>query len=366
MADEFYTPSGSPSTGAQGESSTMRAEFAAIQAGFDKMPTMGGNGLKVIRVNAGGSALEAVAVTGTGSAVMNTSPALVTPNIGAASGASLSVTGQFASTVATGTPPLSVASTTLVPNLYSARAALADAVTTNANLTGPITSVGNATSVASQTGAGNKFVMDTSPTLVTPVLGVATVTSLNKVSVTQPATSATLTIDDGKTLRASASLTFTGADGTTHAFPSTSSSLARTDAAQTFTGAQAMSNLVATGGSINGTPVGGTTPAAGKFTRVVEVPNTYAPTAGAGVTVDWTNGGSTLTNSGTNVLTFSNVPAGVAGHVLYCTNFNNTTFPAAVDWGVGGKSSIAGAALVSLTTFDGGATIKGSVMWEAV
>lgn len=47
-------------------------------------------------------------------------------------------------------------------------------VTTNANLTGPITSVGNATSVASQTGTGSKFVMDTSPTLVTPLLGTPT------------------------------------------------------------------------------------------------------------------------------------------------------------------------------------------------
>lgn len=51
-------------------------------------------------------------------------------------------------------------------------------VTTNANLTGPITSVGNATSVASQTGTGSTFVMDTSPTLVTPTLGDATATSI--------------------------------------------------------------------------------------------------------------------------------------------------------------------------------------------
>jgi hypothetical protein len=47
------------------------------------------------------------------------------------------------------------------------------------NLTGPITSVGAATSIASQTGTGTKFVVDTSPTLVTPVLGVATATSIN-------------------------------------------------------------------------------------------------------------------------------------------------------------------------------------------
>ena len=45
---------------------------------------------------------------------------------------------------------------------------------TNANLTGPITSVGNATSVASQTGTGSTFVMNTSPTLVTPLLGTPT------------------------------------------------------------------------------------------------------------------------------------------------------------------------------------------------
>lgn len=48
-----------------------------------------------------------------------------------------------------------------------------------ANLTGPITSVGNVTSIASQTGTGTKFVVDTSPTLVTPDIGVATATSIN-------------------------------------------------------------------------------------------------------------------------------------------------------------------------------------------
>lgn len=47
------------------------------------------------------------------------------------------------------------------------------------NLTGPITSVGSATSIASQTGTGTKFVVDTSPTLVTPNIGVATATSVN-------------------------------------------------------------------------------------------------------------------------------------------------------------------------------------------
>ena len=57
------------------------------------------------------------------------------------------------------------------PTFNQSTSGNAATVTTNANLTGPITSSGNATSVASQTGTGSKFVMDTSPTLVTPNLG---------------------------------------------------------------------------------------------------------------------------------------------------------------------------------------------------
>ncbi len=45
------------------------------------------------------------------------------------------------------------------------------------------------------------------PTLVTPTLGVATATSINKVTITQPATSATLTIANGKTLTVSQTVT---------------------------------------------------------------------------------------------------------------------------------------------------------------
>ena len=41
---------------------------------------------------------------------------------------------------------------------------------TNANLTGVITSVGNATSIASQTGTGSTFVVSSSPTITTPVI----------------------------------------------------------------------------------------------------------------------------------------------------------------------------------------------------
>ena len=48
-----------------------------------------------------------------------------------------------------------------------------------ANLTGAISSVGTTTSVTSQTGTGSTFVMNTSPTLITPNIGVASASSLN-------------------------------------------------------------------------------------------------------------------------------------------------------------------------------------------
>ncbi len=65
--------------------------------------------------------------------------------------------------------------------------------------------------LSDETGSGAS-VFATSPTLVTPTLGVATATSVNKITLTAPASSATLTLADGKTLTVSNTLTFTGTD----------------------------------------------------------------------------------------------------------------------------------------------------------
>ena len=72
---------------------------------------------------------------------------------------------------------------------------------------------GVVTAIAS-TGTGS-VVLATSPTLVTPVLGVATATTVNRVTLTAPATGSTLTIADGKVLTANNTLTLTGVDGST-------------------------------------------------------------------------------------------------------------------------------------------------------
>lgn len=71
--------------------------------------------------------------------------------------------------------------------------------------------------MSDETGTG-ALAFATSPTLVTPILGVATATSINKVALTAPATSSTLTIADGKTLTASNTLTLTGTDGSSVVF----------------------------------------------------------------------------------------------------------------------------------------------------
>jgi hypothetical protein len=136
-----------------------------------------------------------------------------------------------------------------------------------------------AAALTDETGSGSA-VFATSPTLITPVLGVATATSVNKITITAPATAATLTVANGKTLTANSSLTLAGVDaktltvnnsltlagvdaktltvnnslalagtdGTTMTFPSTSATIARTDAAQSFTGAQTFAGPIVAGG----------------------------------------------------------------------------------------------------------------------
>ena len=99
------------------------------------------------------------------------------------------------------------------------------------------------TAVTDETGTG-ALVFANTPTLVTPVLGVATATSVNKMAITAPATSSTLAVADGKTFTVNHSLTLAGTDTTTMTFPATSATIARTDAAQAFTGNQTFNGAI--------------------------------------------------------------------------------------------------------------------------
>lgn len=72
--------------------------------------------------------------------------------------------------------------------------------------------------LASATGTtgttSTNLVFSTSPTFITPTLGAASATSINKVAITAPATGSTLTIADGKTVTLSKTMTVTSADDT--------------------------------------------------------------------------------------------------------------------------------------------------------
>lgn len=120
-----------------------------------------------------------------------------------------SIDGSVTVTNATTTPDLSVVK---APKLTTARTIAGVSFDGTTNIAIPASGLSNGV-----TGSG-AVVLVTSPTLVTPTLGVAAATSINKVAITAPATSATLTIADGKTLTASNTLTFTGTDTASIAF----------------------------------------------------------------------------------------------------------------------------------------------------
>jgi hypothetical protein len=62
MANDYYNHGGFPATGSAGTSATARAEFDAIMAGFAKLPVLAAAGLKLVRVNAGATALESTSL----------------------------------------------------------------------------------------------------------------------------------------------------------------------------------------------------------------------------------------------------------------------------------------------------------------
>lgn len=133
--------------------------------------------------------------TGTGSNVFATSPTLVTPLLGTPTSGTL--------TNCTGLPVSSGISG------LAAGIATFLATPSSANL---------ASAVTDETGSGS-LVFATSPTLVTPTLGAATATSINKMAITAPATSSTLAVADGKTFTASNTITLAAPDSQTYTLP---------------------------------------------------------------------------------------------------------------------------------------------------
>jgi hypothetical protein len=56
-ANDFYDSTGYPQTGVGGSSASMRAELDLIEAGFNKLPSLTGNGNKYVKINGAATAL---------------------------------------------------------------------------------------------------------------------------------------------------------------------------------------------------------------------------------------------------------------------------------------------------------------------
>lgn len=198
--------------------------------------------------------------------------------------------------------------------------------------------------ISDETGSGS-VVFATSPTLVTPTLGAASATSINKLAITAPASSATLAIANGKTFTASNTLTLTGTDSSSVAFGSggtvvytgsnlsvfaatTSAQLAGVISDETGTGVLVFNAAPAfTGGiSLSGSSTGSISvlPQAAAGTYNFNLPTTAGSsgqvlTSGGGINapMTWSTAGTgTVTGPGSSTSTALAIWNGVGGATL--------------------------------------------------
>lgn len=178
------------------------------------------------------------------------------------------------------TPTLGVATATSV-NGTTIPSSKTLVVTTDKLSVLAATSSSELASVLSDESGSGSVAYTTSPTFVTPAIGAATATSINKVALTAPATSATLTIADGATLTATASTTVPiASQAITLSGPSSARTYTLPDAAATL--GYTCIRLYPT--TVAGDLVAGTKLATAMVRQAMTVTNVYANVNTAGTT----------------------------------------------------------------------------------
>ena len=181
---------------------------------------------------------------------------------------------------------------------------------------------GTAIAAATTTGSGSTVVLATSPTLVTPVLGVATASSINGLTITT--STGTLTIANGKVVTVSNTLTFTGTDSSSVAFGAGGTVLYTTSAIPLTVGTTTIASgndtrvLFNNAGVLGQYVISGSGNVAMTTSPVFTTPNIGAATATSvnGMTITSSTGTFTLTNGKTFAVTHSLTLSGTDSTVM--------------------------------------------------
>ncbi len=365
---EYYAFSGVPVTGSSGSSAVMRGEFTSVATGFAKLPALSGQGGTAVVVNPGGTAL------------VNTTGTLALAGNFATTGAfSTTLAAQGSTTLtlpATSDTLVGRATTDTLTNKTLTAPVLGGTVTGTytlggtptisgatlsgtTTLNGPVTATGVTVTGGTFSGATISSATITSATITTSTYNGNTFTTgtgtLTIAAAKTLTASNTLTLagTDGKTLTVSNNLTLAGTDSTTMTFPSSSATIARTDAANTFTGIQTFSTPIAASSvaAMTATVGGGVPTPPNNTTTFLRGDGTFATLPAGGsvtsVSVVTANGvsGSVATNTTTPAITLT------LGAITP-TTVNGNTFTT-------GTFTLTGAALKTLT-FNNSLTLAGT------
>lgn len=144
--NDFYDHTTVPAPGSAGSSAAMRGEFTRIEQAFDKMPALAGSGGRIVKVDAGGTALEA-------SGLLSEFAGALVVSGGAISGAG--VTALFASPpgIGGGTPAAGVFTT-----LHTTSAIPAGDATDRVATTAFVAGVALSTALPGQTGNAGRVI----------------------------------------------------------------------------------------------------------------------------------------------------------------------------------------------------------------